>query len=103
MDCRKNIYALTDTELADFIDALNALKTSGEYDDFVARHHDAMNVATLMPGETTADTLRNIAHRGPSFLPWHRVFLRELETLLRSKKPGVMLPVLGLGGGPAAR
>jgi Common central domain of tyrosinase/von Willebrand factor type A domain len=92
MDCRKNIYALTDTELADFIDALNELKASGEYDDFVARHHDAMNTPTLMPGESMADTLRNVAHRGPSFLPWHRVFLRELETLLRSKKPGVMLP-----------
>jgi hypothetical protein len=92
MDCRKNIYALTDAELADFVDALNMLKASGEYDDFVARHHAAMDTATLMPGESTADTLRNVAHRGPSFLPWHRVFLRELETLLRSKKPGVMLP-----------
>ncbi len=93
MNIRKNIYALTDTQLKDFQDALNAIKASGVYDDFIRRHHHAMHVATLLPSETTGDEyLRNAAHRGPAFLPWHRYFCRELELALQSVKPTVTLP-----------
>jgi hypothetical protein len=92
MDIRKNIYSLTDTELANFKQALNNMKASGAYDEFVKRHHMAMMSPTLLPGET--GTARNAAHRGPSFLPWHRVFVREFELALQAALPGagVTLP-----------
>lgn len=92
MDCRKNIYSLTDTELANYQAAVNALKADGRYDEFIMRHHMAMDVPTLMPGETEFDTGRNAAHRGPSFLPWHRYFIREFELALQSVNPTVTLP-----------
>ncbi|HEX6901869.1 MAG TPA: tyrosinase family protein [Thermoanaerobaculia bacterium] len=90
MDIRKNIYSLTDAELNSFITAVNGLKASGRYDDFIRRHHHAMDESTTLPGEPM--TFRNIAHRGPAFLPWHRYFLREFELALQSVVPGVTLP-----------
>lgn len=90
MSCRKNIYALSDDELDDFVTAVNMLKSSGEYDAFVERHNNAMADSTLLPGEV--GTSRNAAHRGPSFLPWHRYFIREFELALQTKVPSVMLP-----------
>ena len=92
MNIRKNIYRLTPQELADFQDALNAIKADGSYDDFIARHHHAMMDATPMPGEDADTNVRNAAHRGPAFLPWHRYFCRELELLLQTKKKNVTLP-----------
>ncbi|MFI9293698.1 tyrosinase family protein [Streptomyces gardneri] len=92
MNIRKNIYSLTPQELADFLAALNAIKADGSYDDFIHRHHHAMMTATPMPGEPPNDMVRNVAHRGPAFLPWHRYFCRELELLLQKKKPNVTLP-----------
>src|SRR5215208_4679271 len=90
MDCRKNIYSLTDAELANFVAAVNALKADGRYDEFIMRHHMAMDELTLFPGEV--GTTRNAAHRGPSFLPWHRYFIREFELVLQSVNPSVTLP-----------
>lgn len=92
MDIRKRIYSLTDTELARFQDAVNAAKADGSYDEFIERHHHSMMTATLMPGEAGGSNLRNVAHRGPAFLPWHRYFLREFELMLQDKRPGVTLP-----------
>lgn len=92
MNIRKNIYSLTPQELSDFQDALNAIKADGSYDDFIERHHHAMMTATPMPGEIVDSLLRNTAHRGPAFLPWHRYFCRELELLLQTKKKHVTLP-----------
>ncbi len=92
MNIRKNIYSLTPQELADFQDALNAIKADGSYDGFVHRHHHAMMTATPMPGEPLDSIARNVAHSGPAFLPWHRYFCRELELLLQSKKKTVTLP-----------
>lgn len=92
MDCRKNIYSLTDIELTNFQNAVNAIKADGRYDEFIMRHHMAMDVLTLLPGETEFDTSRNAAHRGPSFLPWHRYFIREFELTLQSVNPSVTLP-----------
>lgn len=92
MNIRKNIYNLTPQELADFQDALNAIKADGSYDDFTRRHHHAMMDATPASGETPHPSRRNVAHRGPAFLPWHRYFCRELELLLQKKKPHVTLP-----------
>lgn len=45
MNIRKNIYKLTPQELADFQDALNAIKADGSYGDFIERHHHAMMTA----------------------------------------------------------
>ncbi|MFD7132036.1 tyrosinase family protein [Streptomyces sp. NPDC059894] len=92
MNIRKNIYRLTPQELADFQDALDAVKADGSYDDFIARHHHAMMDATPMPDEEADTNVRNAAHRGPAFLPWHRYLCRELELLLQSKKKNVTLP-----------
>lgn len=92
MNIRKNVYHLTPQELADFQDALNAIKADGSYDEFIARHHHAMMDATPLPGEDADTNVRNAAHRGPAFLPWHRYFCRELELLLQTKKKNVTLP-----------
>lgn len=92
MNIRKNVYTLSDQQLQDFKDALNAAKADGSYDDFIVRHHGAMMTPTLLPGEMGGSSFRNVAHRGPAFLPWHRYFCRELELVLQAKKPSVTLP-----------
>jgi hypothetical protein len=92
MNIRKSIYTLSDTQLQDFKDALNAAKADGSYDDFIERHHHSMMTATLSPGEAGTSNTRNVAHRGPAFLPWHRYFCRELELVLQEKRPLVTLP-----------
>jgi len=92
LDLRKNIYSLSATELRDFIDAVNVLKANGTYDMFIHRHHHAMMHATPMPGEPSDPLTRNVAHRGPAFLAWHRQEIREYELALQAVKPGVTLP-----------
>jgi hypothetical protein len=92
MNIRQNIYTLTDTQLADLQTALNACKADGSYDTFIHRHHMTMMTATTLAGEGSSPNIRNVAHRGPAFGPWHRYFLRELELLLQSKRPMVTLP-----------
>ena len=72
MNVRRNIYSLSATDLADWQAAVNAAKADGSYDDFIVRHHHSMMTPTLMAGETGDHNTRNVAHRGPSFLPWHR-------------------------------
>ncbi|MGE5193804.1 MAG: tyrosinase family protein [Deltaproteobacteria bacterium] len=49
------------------------------YDLFVAWHHLAMMTMTP-PGNAAG---RNAAHRGPVFLPWHRVLLMMIEQNLQ--------------------
>lgn len=92
MNIRKNIYSLTDTQLQAFKAAVNAIKADGTYDTFIARHHHSMMTATPWGAETPDPNTRNVAHRGPSFLPWHRYFCRELELTLQTKNPNVTLP-----------
>ncbi|MDQ3937568.1 MAG: tyrosinase family protein, partial [Chloroflexota bacterium] len=92
MNTRKNIYTLTDQQLQDLKDALNGIKANGAYDQFIHRHHHSMMSATLLPGESGGANTRNVAHRGPAFLPWHRYFCRELELALQTIKPNVTLP-----------
>ncbi|MCM3922327.1 tyrosinase family protein [Frankia sp. AiPs1] len=50
------------------------------YDLFVIWHVLAMNTAVPPGGDAGT---RNAAHRGPVFLPWHRVMLRWLEAHLQ--------------------
>jgi tyrosinase len=48
------------------------------WDLFVIWHYLAMQIVT-----PPLQSLRNLAHGGPVFLPWHRMFLRRLEEQLQ--------------------
>ncbi|MCK9930099.1 tyrosinase family protein [Frankia sp. Mgl5] len=87
MPVRRSIYALSLAEVQAFTDALNTLKQSGVYDQFVTRHHTAM--MTFTP---TSQSVRNAAHKGPSFLPWHRQSLLEFESALAAILPDFGIP-----------
>lgn len=92
MDIRQNIYSLTDDQLERFQAAVNALKADGTYDYFTEQHHHSMHEATVFPWESGGHLLRNSAHRGPAFLPWHRYYCREFELALQDKDLSVTLP-----------
>lgn len=87
---RKSLYNLTTTEWNAVVTAFQGIKSSGVYDDFTRRHGQAMTALSLMPGET--GTQRNVAHRGPAFLPWHRQALYDLEAAMRAVVPAVEIP-----------
>ncbi|WP_420783370.1 tyrosinase family protein [Streptomyces sp. LPB2020-019-1HS] len=81
---RKNVAALTRQEKRRFVDALLELKRRGEYDEFVRMH-----IHYFTPdGERGLRT----AHMAPSFLPWHRRFLLDLERALRRVDSSVTIP-----------
>jgi tyrosinase len=86
---RKSVYDMTPAEWNRFVNAVNTLRTNGTYDTFMTEHLNAMSTLT-QPNDTT--TQRNVAHRGPSFLPWHREFLREFELALQQVDPSVTVP-----------
>ncbi|AFS81917.1 tyrosinase family protein [Candidatus Nitrosopumilus sediminis] len=86
---RKNQSELSSQEKQDFVDAVLALKSSGKYDQFVQMHVDAMANPTPSTG---SPMMRNSAHRGPAFLPWHREYLRLFEIELQKINPSVNLP-----------
>jgi tyrosinase len=88
---RKNINSLSSAEWTKLLAGLNRLKASGDYDAFTWRHMNAMMELTLRPGETNSQ--RNVAHRGPAFLPWHRKSLLEFEAAL-----GMQLPYFAWDG-----
>ncbi|MEV5731807.1 tyrosinase family protein [Streptomyces sp. NPDC052292] len=81
---RKNVSMLSRTERRRFVNALLELKRRGEYDEFV-RMHIAHYAAD---GETGLRT----AHMAPSFLPWHRRFLLDLERALHRVDSSVTVP-----------
>ncbi|MDQ0748567.1 tyrosinase [Streptomyces africanus] len=81
---RKDAGTLTRAAKRRFVKALLELKRRGEYDEFV-RMHIAHFSADGEHGLRTA-------HMAPSFLPWHRQFLLELERALRRVDPSVTLP-----------
>src|SRR4051812_21470752 len=81
---RKDVSTLTRAERRRFVQALLEVKRRGEYDEFV-RTHIAYYVSD---GE---DGLRT-AHMAPSFLPWHRRFLLDLERALRRVDASVTVP-----------
>ncbi|MHC5903893.1 tyrosinase family protein [Streptomyces sp. S6] len=81
---RKDVSTLTAAERGRFVKALLEVKRRGEYDEFVRMHIDFY----VSDGE---DGLRT-AHMAPSFLPWHRRFLLELERALRKVDDSVTVP-----------
>ncbi|MEU4653624.1 tyrosinase family protein [Streptomyces sp. NPDC023723] len=81
---RKDVSTLTKTERRRFVKALLEIKRRGEYDEFVRTHIEYY----VSDGE---DALRT-AHMAPSFLPWHRRFLLELERALRRVDSSVTVP-----------
>ncbi|MFE1443440.1 tyrosinase family protein [Streptomyces sp. NPDC058739] len=81
---RKDVSTLTSAERRRFVKAMLELKRRGEYDEFV-RMHIEYYVADGEGGLRTA-------HMAPSFLPWHRQFLLDLEKALRRVDPSVTLP-----------
>lgn len=81
---RRNVSTLTRTERRRFVDAMLELKRRGEYDEFVRTHIEYY----VADGD---DGLR-AAHMTPSFLPWHRQFLLDLERALRRVDSEVSVP-----------
>ncbi|MER7402568.1 tyrosinase family protein [Streptomyces sp. NPDC000070] len=81
---RKDVSTLTRTEKRRFVKAMLEVKRRGEYDEFVRTHIEYYTA----DGE---DGLRT-AHMAPSFLPWHRQFLLELEKALRRVDASVSVP-----------
>jgi tyrosinase len=81
---RKDVSSLTGDERRRFVNALLEIKSRGVYDEFVRTHITYY----------TADGEHGLraAHMGPSFLPWHRRFLLELERALRRVDASVTLP-----------
>ncbi|MFD4370176.1 tyrosinase family protein [Streptomyces sp. NPDC058486] len=81
---RKNQATLTAAEKTAFVDALLELKRQGVYDRFVRTHDEFVM--------SDSDFGPRVAHRSPSFLPWHRYFLIEFERELQRVAPSVFLP-----------
>lgn len=94
---RKNVKSLSPNEKQHFIDAVKALKANtqesriadNKYDDYVLWHAQTMMIAA---GSDADADMRNLAHRGPIFLPWHREFLRKFELDLQKEVPNVTIP-----------
>lgn len=74
-----------------FTDALLELKKAGRYDEYVHWHHAVM-MPTVDATEPATPDYRNGAHRGPSFLPWHREFLLQVEVDLKKINGAIVLP-----------
>ncbi|GAA1819340.1 tyrosinase family protein [Planosporangium flavigriseum] len=84
MGTRKNQIRLSASEKRAFVNAVIALKRRGGYDDFVRTHNNFIL--------SDQDSGPRVAHRSPSFGPWHRQFLLEFERALQSIDPSVNLP-----------
>ncbi|MFE1753620.1 tyrosinase family protein [Streptomyces anandii] len=81
---RRDVSTLTRSDRRRFVNALLELKRRGEYDEFVRMH-----IEYYVPdGETGL----RAAHMAPSFLPWHRKFLLDLEGALRRVDDSVSVP-----------
>ncbi|MEV6940856.1 tyrosinase family protein [Streptomyces sp. NPDC051172] len=81
---RKDVSTLTRDERRRLVNALLQIKWRGEYDEFVRVH--------IAYYQADGETGLRPAHMGPSFLPWHRRFLLDLERALQRVDPSVTVP-----------
>jgi tyrosinase len=81
---RRDVRTLTLAERRRFVAALIEVKRRGEYDEFVRMHIEYF----LPDGENG----RRTAHMAPSFLPWHRRFVLDMERALRRVDESVTVP-----------
>ncbi|MCL6733261.1 tyrosinase family protein [Streptomyces neyagawaensis] len=81
---RRDVGTLTPAERRRFVAALIEVKRRGEYDEFVRMHIEYF----LPDGENGPRT----AHMAPSFLPWHRRFVLDMERALRRVDESVTMP-----------
>lgn len=91
MRVRKNVRSLSQSEIDTFVNALLELKRTGRYDTYVHWHHHVM-LPSVLSWEPHDPNYRNGAHRGPSFLPWHREFLIQLEDDLQKIDASITIP-----------
>jgi tyrosinase len=89
---RRNVRSLTPEERRQFVSALLQVKKSGKYDQYIHWHHESMMKPAVLSWEPQDPNFRNLAHRGPVFLPWHREFLRRLEADLRAIDSKLAIP-----------
>jgi tyrosinase len=82
---RKSEKALTDTERSRLIDAFNMINQSGVLGRFVAVHADMHHHMHRMSNA-------QVDLGAQRFLPWHRVFLDQVETALRRIHADVTIP-----------
>lgn len=81
---RKDVSTLTPSERRRFVDALLEVKRRGEYDQFVRTHIEYYR--------SDGEIGLRVAHMAPTFLPWHRKFLLDLEDALRRVDDSVTVP-----------
>jgi tyrosinase len=91
MYVRKNATSLSEQEKEAFVEGLLALKRQGRYDEYVHMHHATM-IPSVWPFEPRDPNYRTGMHRGPSFLPWHREFLLQVEMDLRTIDSSISIP-----------
>jgi tyrosinase len=94
MNVRKNQAALTSSEWADLIDAINQMHGVGApapaYRDFVSLHVAAMTSGQGM--SWGVHTMKNMGTVGRNFLAWHRQYLHLFEQRLQRAHPSVTVP-----------
>ncbi|MFF9769930.1 tyrosinase family protein [Streptomyces sp. NPDC014636] len=81
---RKDVGTLTSDEMRRFVNALLEVKRQGQYDEFVRTH--------IQYFASDGEQGLRPAHMAPSFLPWHRRFLLDLEEALRRVDSSVTIP-----------
>ncbi|HKG72125.1 MAG TPA: tyrosinase family protein [Nitrososphaeraceae archaeon] len=81
-DERKNQSAMSQNEKDKFIAAYNAVNSSGELGIMVLYHADMTHMMHSNMGSTGTQR----------FLPWHRVYLAELEDLLQAIDTDITIP-----------
>jgi hypothetical protein len=83
---RKDQAALSATEQGRFQSAVNLLNQRGFFGPLVSIHSDMSHTMHNMPGDPTS------ALGQQRFLPWHRVYLYQLEQQLQNFDPDVTIP-----------
>src|SRR5687767_13339614 len=78
---RRDINALSDTELADYIHAINILRQRSE------QNPDDETGYTFQAGLHNVSFIGPCEHGNDLFLPWHRAHLHYFEKLLQEADP----------------